>query len=229
MLTIPTKFVIDSARKLNLSFWQISDNGNELARQDEEISLDDSLTILEDTINDLKENARNGDKIKISMQSAPMTNKGKVKGLMLRTFTIYLKEPEQARNMQGVGNLSLLEENIRLKMQMEHDKEKSEMLKRIEALENQEEEKSGFDKTIEGIEKLITNPAAQMLLGMMLNGKAPQTQAPVINGVPEENYSELLERIEKIDPEFITMLTAIVEAAENNNSTYFMYKNMLVK
>jgi len=227
MLTIPTKFVIDSARKLNLSFWQISDNGNELARQDEDLSLDDSLTILEDTINDLKENARNGDKIKVSMQSAPMTNKGKVKGLMLRTFTVYLKEPEQARNMQGISNLSLVEENIRLKMEMQHEKEKSEMLKRIEALENQEEEKSGFDKTIEGIEKLITNPAAQMLLGMMLKGNTAQAPAPAINGLPKQDYNDLLERIEKIDPEFITMLNAIVTKAEENPTAYFTYKQML--
>jgi hypothetical protein len=229
MLTIPTKFVIDSARKLNLVFWQITESGNELARQDEEISLEDSLTILEDTINDLKENARNGDKIKVSMQSQQMTSSGRKKGMNLRSFFIYLKEPEQARNSQGISNLSLVEENIRLKMQMEHENKEREFIKRIEALENQEEEKSGFDKFIEGLDKLTTNPSAQMLLGMMLSGKPIQPQAPVINGVPEQDYSNLLERIEKIDPEFITMLNAIVIAAESEPATYFIYKKQLVK
>lgn len=227
MLTIPTKFVIDSARKLNLVFWQITEGGNELARQDEDLSLDDSLQILEDTINELKESARSGDKIKVSMQSMAMSG-GRKKGMQLRTFYVYLKDPE-SRSSQQIGSLGLVEENIRLKLEMQHDKEKSELLKRIEALENQEEEKSSFDKTIEGFEKLISNPAAQMLLGMMFNNKAPQAPAPAINGLPKQDYSDLLERIEKIDPEFNTMLAAIVAAAESEPATYFMYKKQLVR
>jgi hypothetical protein len=226
MLTIPTKFVIDSARKLNLSYWQISDNGNELARQDEDLSLDDSLTILEDTINDLKENARNGDKVKVSMQSAPMTNKGKVKGLMLRTFTVYLKEPEQARNLQGLGSLGLVEENIRLKLEMQHDKEKSELLKRIEALEAPEEEAGQLDKTIEGINNLLNHPITSLVMGYFVN-KTATAPAPAINGLPQKDYSDLLDRIEKIDPEFNTMLNAIVTKAEENPTAYFTYKQML--
>jgi hypothetical protein len=186
--------------------------------------------MLEDTINELKENARSGDKIKISMQSDKMTNAGRKKGMMLRTFYIYLRDPEQARNMQGISNLSLVEENIRLKMTMEHDKEKSEMLKRIEALENQEEETEGFDKVINGLNNLMASPATQLLIGLMMNGKGSATApAPAINGVPEQDYSNLLERIEKIDPEFITMLNAIVIAAESEPATYFMYKKQLVK
>jgi hypothetical protein len=225
MLTIPTKFVIDSARKLNLVFWQISDAGNEIARQDEEISLDDSLQILEDTINELKDNARSGDKIKVSMQSQPMTNKGRVKGIAMRTFNIYLKEPEQ-KQMQGIGNIGLIEENLRLKLEMQHDKEKSELLKRIEALEAPEE--SGqLDKTIEGINTLLNHPITSLVVGWFANKAA--APAPAINGLPKQDYSELLERIEKIDPTFITMLAAIVEAAEQNSGQYFMYKNMLVK
>jgi len=229
MLTRPIRTIIDKARILNLSYWQITEGKEEIDRQDEDLSLEDSLQILEDSVNELKEYARSGDKIKISMQSDKMTNAGRKKGMNLRTFYLYLKEPEQARNMQGISNLNLVEENIRLKMEMQHEKEKSEWLKRIEALENQEEEKSGFDKTIEGIEKLISNPTAQMFLGMMLNTNAPQPPAPAINGVPTQNYSDLLERIEKIDPEFNQMLNAIVIAAENDASDYFMYRKMLVK
>jgi hypothetical protein len=226
MLTIPTKFVIDSARKLNLSFWQISEGGNELARQDEDISLDDSLTILEDTINDLKENARNGDKIKVSMQSQQMTSSGRKKGMNLRSFFIYLKEPEM-RNNQSIGNLGLMEENIRLKLEMQHDKEKSELLKRIEALEAPEEEAGQLDKTIEGINNLLNHPITSLVMGYFVNKAA--TPAPAINGVPEQDYSDLLERIEKIDPDFNSMLNAIVTSAENDASSYFMYKKMLVK
>lgn len=226
MLTIPVKYVIDSARKLNLIYWQITDAGNEIARQDEEINLEDSLQLLEDTINELKDSARNGDKIKVSMQSMQMSG-GRKKGMQLRTFYIFLKEPEQ-KSMQGIGNLSLLEENIRLKMEMQHEKEKSEWLKRIEALENQEEEKTGFDKAIEGIEKIMSNPAAQMLIGLWMNGKGSTTAAaPAINGLPD--YENLIARIEKIDPNFIEMFNAIVTAAEQEKETYFFYRKQLVK
>jgi hypothetical protein len=227
MLTIPTKFVIDSARKLNLVFWQITEGGNELARQDEEISLDDSLLILEDTINELKESARSGDKVKVSMQSQQMTSSGRKKGMNLRSFFIYLKEPEM-RNNQTIGNLGLVEENIRLKLGMQHDKEKSELLKRIEALEAPEEEAGQLDKTIEGINNLLNHPITSLVMGYFIN-KGTTAPAPAINGLPKQDYSDLLERIEKIDPTFITMLGAIVTAAENNSADYFMYKNMLVK
>tara|TARA_R110000868_G_scaffold126421_5_gene333494 strand:+ start:1492 stop:2184 length:693 start_codon:yes stop_codon:yes gene_type:complete len=230
MLTIPTKFVIDSARKLNLVFWQITEGGHELARQDEDLSIDDSLQILDDTINELKESARSGDKVKVAMQSQPMESTGRKKGMHLRTFYIYLKEPESARNMQGISNLSLLEENIRLKMTMEHEKEKSEWIKRIEALENAEEETEGFDKVINGLNNLMASPATQLLIGLMMNGKgSPTAPAPAINGLPKQDYSDLLERIEKIDPEFNSMLNAIVIAAESEPATYFMYKKQLVK
>lgn len=228
MLTIPTKFVIDSARKLNLVFWQVTEAGNELARQDDEISLDDSLQMLEDTINELKESARSGDKIKVSMQSQPMTNGGRKKGMQLRTFYVYLKEPE-ARTSQAIGNLGLVEENIKLKLGMQHDKEKSELLKRIEALEAPEQESSNLDKTIEGITTILNHPITSLVVGWFANKATGPAPAPAINGLPKQDYNNLLERIEKIDPEFITMLQAITEAAEANSAQYFMYKNMLVK
>ena len=226
MLTIPTKFVIDSARKLNLVFWQITEGGNELARQDEELSLDDSLQILEDTINELKESARSGDKVKISMQSMAMSG-GRKKGMQLRTFYIYLKEPE-TRSSQQIGSLGLVEENIRLKLEMQHDKEKSELLKRIEALEAPEQETGQLDKTIEGINNLLNHPITSLVMGYFVN-KTATAPAPAINGLPKQDYSDLLERIEKIDPEFNTMLNAIVTSAENDAASYFMYKKMLVK
>lgn len=227
MLTIPTKFVIDSARKLNLIFWQITEAGNELARQDDEISLDDSLQILEDTINELKESARSGDKIKVSMQSQPMTNGGRKKGMQLRTFYVYLKEPE-TKQVQGIGNLNLLEENLRLKLEMQHDKEKQELLKRIEALEAPEPEQNNIEKSIEGITTILNHPITSLVVGWFAN-KNTQAPAPAINGIPLDDYNNLISRIEKIDPEFIKMLNAIVTAAEENENTYFMYRNMLVK
>jgi len=226
MLTIPTKFVIDSARKLNLSYWQISEGNNELQRQDEDISLDDSLQLLEDTINELKDNARTGDKIKVSMQSEPMARTGRKKGMNLRTFYVYLKEPE-ARNNQQIGNLGLMAENITLKLNMQHDKEKSELLKRIEALEEPEEESGNIEKAIEGITNILNHPYTSLVMGYFIK-QGTTAPAPAINGVPSQDYSDLLERIEKIDPEFITMLNAIVIQAEKSPKGYFGYKNLLL-
>lgn len=226
MLTIPTKFVIDSARKLNLIFWQITEAGNELARQDEDITLEDSINLLEETINELKDSARAGDKIKISMQSANMAG-GRKKGMQLRTFNIYLKEPE-TKQVQSIGNLSLLEENVKLKLEMQHDKEKQELLKRIEALEAPEPEQNNIEKSIEGITTILNHPITSLVVGWFAN-KSTQAPAPAINGIPSNDYNNLISRIEKIDPEFIKMLNAIVTAAEENKDTYFMYRNMLVK
>lgn len=229
MLTIPTKFVIDSARKLNLCYWQISEGNNELQRQDEDISLDDSLQLLEDTINELKDNARTGDKVKVSMQSEPMSNTGRKKGMNLRVFYVYLKEPE-ARNNQQIGNLGLMAENITLKLNMQHDKEKSELLKRIEALEAPEEEGSNLDKSIEGLTNILNHPITSLVVGWFANkATGTPTAAPAINGVPAQDYNDLLERIEKIDPQFNTMLNAIVTTAENDPVSYFFYKDKLVK
>ena len=227
MITIPTKFVIDSARKLNLSYWQISEGNNELQRQDEDISLDESLQLLEDTINELKDNARTGDKVKVSMQSQPMSSTGRKKGMSLRTFYVYLKEPE-ARNNQQIGNLGLMAENITLKLNMQHDKEKSELLKRIEALEAPEEESGNIEKSIEGITNILNHPITSLVMGYFIK-QGTTAPAPAINGVPTQNYSDLLERIEKIDPEFNTMLNAIVISAETNKEAYFFYKKQLLK
>lgn len=228
MITIPVKYVIDSARKKGLVFWQITDAGNEIARQDEEISLEDSLQLLEETINELKDNARTGDKIKVSMQSMQMSG-GRKKGMQLGNWFIYLKEPE-SKQMQGIGNLNLIEENIRLKMTMEHEKEKESLIKRIEALENTEEDGEGFEKVINGLNNLMASPATQLLIGLMMNGKAaPAAAAPAINGLPITDYKNLIERIEKIDPEFIQMLEAIVISAEENPAGYNFYRQQLVK
>lgn len=227
MLAIPIKKVIETARNLELVYWNICEGSDEIDNQDENISVEESMQLLEESFNDLQEYAKAGDRVKISMQSHSMAG-GAKKGMKRRKFYVYLKAPEAKATISGIGNIDLMRENVELKMKAEHDKEKSELLKRIEALEAPEPESSNLDKSIEGITHILNHPITSLVVSYFAGkAAAPAAAAPAINGLPD--YEELLNRIEKIDPNFIEMLKAITEAAESNSNQYFMYRNMLVK
>lgn len=218
---------MDTAHKLELKYWQITEAGNELAKQDDDVTIDESLNNLEDTLNDLKEYARAGDKVKISLQSESLSG-GKKKGTKIRTYNIYLKEPEQKTiNGAPAANMDLMAENVKLKLEAQHKEEKAELLKRLEKLEAPEDE-GALNKTIEGIQTILNHPITSLVISYFAGKKGSQVQtAPAINGIPD--YDNLINRIEKIDPKFIEMLTAIVEAAESDANTYFFYRKQLVK
>lgn len=232
MIAIDKEMLTEHAKKLNLVFWQVTDGNTEIGRQDEEVMLDDSMQQLNELLTSLQQYSKPGDKVKVAMQNQKMTEKGRVKGQITRTWYVAL-QPNIMPSISGYNsfNNTLQKENEFLKLEIlkrdleeKHQKERSELLKRIEALE-EEPQSSDIDKTIGHINTLLAHPLAQMLVSQFMQIKPA---APAINGTPQEGeqiYHEWL----KLDSAAPEVIKAIILIAKNEPENYKLYKSMLLK
>jgi hypothetical protein len=232
MISVTKEILAEQANKLNLIYWQAIDGTTEIARQDENVGVEQSMQQLAELIDSLQPYARPNDKLIISMQSDVLTPKGKPKGLIARKFTIALNPtaaPGGSLQISG-ANYSLQKENEELRLKLitkeledKHSKERDELLKRIEALEG--EPGGDMDKTIGQINTLLSHPLAQIIVSQFFQQKAP---APAINGVPEEG-AELFKKWLEVDSQALEVMRGIIKLATEQPTNYNLYKPMLLK
>jgi len=232
MIAIDKEMITEHAKKLNLVFWQVTDGTTEIGRQDEEILLNDSLEQLNELLTSLQQYSKPGDRVKVAMQNQKMTEKGRVKGQITRTWYVAL-QPSTGPSISGYNsfNSTLQKENESLKLEIlkrdleeKHQRERAELLKRIEALE-EEPEVNDIDKTIGHINTLLAHPLAQMLVSQFMQSKPA---APAINGTPQES-EQLFNEWLKLDSDAPEVLKAIILIAKNQPENYKLYKSMLLK
>jgi hypothetical protein len=232
MIAVTKDLLIEQASKLNLIYWQALDGTTEIARQDENVEVAQSMLQLSELLDSLQPYARPMDRLTISMQSEQQKPTGKPKGQILRKFIVALNPigaPVASTGISG-ANYSLQKENEELRLKLitkeledKHSKERDELMKRIEALE--EEPSGDIDKTIGSINTLLAHPVAQLLVSQFLQTKPT---APAINGVPiapEQVYQKWLE----IDEEAGMVMRAILKIATEQPQQYNLYKSMLLK
>lgn len=231
MIAITKEMLLEAANKLNLIYWQVLDNSNEIGRQDEEISLENSLAQLSDLLDSLQQYSKPGERIKVSMQSKPLTSTGKTKGTIVRTFFVALTPVSQSIQGAPIQNNSLHKEIEELRIQLlkkeleeKHNKERDALLKRIEALEEDPKE-NDIEKTIGHINTLLAHPLTQMIVGQFFQTK---TTSPAINGVPD-TFNEVYQQWLKVDPEALQVMQSIVKLAIEQPQQYNMYKPLLLK
>lgn len=232
MISVTKEILAEQASKLNLIYWQAIDGTTEIARQEENIEVAQSMQQLAELIDSLQPYARPNDKLIISMQSDVLTPKGKPKGLVARKFTIALNPiaaPGASLQISG-ANYSLQKENEELRLKLitkeledKHSKEREELMKRIEALE--EEPSGDMDKTIGQINTLLAHPLAQLIVSQFLQTKPA---APAINGVPEEG-AELFKKWLEVDNQALEVMRALIKLATEQPANYNLYKPMLLK
>ncbi len=231
MIALPKDLFLSQVKNLGLIYWQVHDETQEISRQDEDLSQEDSFIILSDLLDSLTPYAKPNERLRISMQSIKSTSKGKAPGAIQKKYVVALTSPIQ---VQGIAapNYNLQRENEELKIKLltnelkqEHARELDIFRKRIEALEA-EPEGNDLDKTIGHLNTLLAHPLAQLLVGQFL--ATPTGTQPPINGVPEEG-KQIFEEWQKIDPEAIHVMKAIVKLATEQPQQYAMYKPLLLK
>ena len=235
-IALPKELIMEQAQKLDLIYWQIFDGPSEIQRQDDKLTIKDSLDMLSSVLESLKNYAKPGDKVKVSMQSIPMTAKGRAAGSKTRTYFYYLFTPGLQVAPTGnysSGNESLIRKLAEYEEADRYREREDKLLKRIEALEKEQEEPDATTAAIAGISDILNHPLAQMMVSKMFPG---QTVAglPNINGIPKEpgvvhvDFLELIDRITAIDKDFINFFQKFVSMAEADNAKYFNVKNMLM-
>lgn len=232
MIAVTKDLLIEQASKLNLIYWQALDGTTEIARQDENVEINQSMQQLAELLDSLQPYARPMDRLTISMQSEQQKSTGKPKGQVTRKFTVALNPigaPVASTGISGTS-YSLQKENEELRLKLitkeledKHSKERDELLKRIEALE--EEPSGDMDKTIGSINTLLAHPVAQLLVSQFLQTKPA---APAINGVPEEG-AELFKKWLEVDSQALEVMRALIKLATEQPANYNLYKPMLLK
>ena len=232
MIAVTQDLLIKQASKLNLIYWQALDGTTEIARQDENVDVAQSMAQLSELLDSLQPYARPMDRVTISMQSEQQKPTGKPKGQISRKFIVALNPigaPVASTGISG-ASYSLQKENEELRLKLitkeleeRHAKERDELMKRIEALE--EEPGGDMDKTIGQINTLLAHPLAQLLVSQFLQPKAP---APAINGIPEEG-AELFKKWFEVDSQAIEVMRALIKLATEQPANYNLYKPMLLK
>jgi hypothetical protein len=217
--------VIRRMEKDGLHLWIIKEGRTELARQDDNIAVTDSVDLLTESVAELQQNCEPGDMVNITVMNKQITEKGRDKGTIVVVYPVLLKSKEVAGRV-GMGSskemIDAIRENEKLKAQISYEKKERELNARIEALENKESDDSDG---IGSIEKIINHPTISLLLGNLFGNKPPQ--AP-INGAPT-NLDGDLEYLKNNDSTFGELVHAVRLIMEKDRSTYDMSKNMIIQ
>lgn len=159
------------------------------------------------------------------------TKKNRGKSLKF-TFCLNKEQGYQPQPSQSSVNVSEAIENALLKMQMKNNE--SELLKRLEALDEkvnnallEDEDEEDDTEALSG----LNSPAITSLLGMLakaLNQKP--SSVPAVNGINDSqkaNISKAINTLAKYDEQIDQDLLKLAAMAENNNSMFNMLLNSL--
>lgn len=221
-------------RDHELRYWTIkdSDGRSTLGEQkDSEISIQDSIDLLEDAMGEIQ-----GKYINLSLRSKSRTERGS--GGDLRSGIFDLKvQLNQSGGINGTANATdrrledLMQTINDLKLQMiedKHEREKQELKNKIKELE---EGNPMLDQVINGLGRLFTNQTQN-------NAEQPSQQpqereVPVrkLAGVESTESTDRLKtalrRLGKIDSNLVETLESLATFAEKNPDQFMGYIQML--
>jgi len=203
-------------------FYSVKDNGKVLDEQDRlEVDTESAIAQLEETFAGLT-----GSFVTVMVSNKNRMDKGngRSKDLFQREFTVMLTGEKAIAGTADNGSAlkELMRENIQLReqiMQTKHDIEIEKLNKRLEDIESGANSKglTGFPI----VDNLLANEQVQLALVEKLTGfmAGPQrvTALAGVNG----NTEQLIEQIEKIDPDFETVtLPLLAQLAVSKPETY---------
>jgi len=227
-IRVTKEFLFKKMEKHHLPYYIAKDGTNVIARNEENTNVDESI----EELTELFENAT-GDTINISLSDR--TGKEKSQGGRSKTdfvYTISLRTPSTINGNADRGGLAqsqmeLLNSNFDLRL--------NNHLKDLEIAKLKEDAEDGV-KDSKGILGVI-EPYLPALLGSMFptspTAAAPAPRATALAGVQEvsEAKMQLNERLkawQKVDHEFLNVITAVVRIATTQPAQYNMYKNILL-
>lgn len=228
-ITVNKNIIRRQAERENLIYWQITAGNAELWRQDDNISIDESLAELENALEELTEGARPGDTVNVSMQSKPASSEGRVKGSKMKKFVYTLIPSGGSRAINGAPSgdyLRLVDKLARMEEAEKWRIEKEALNKRLEALENEDKDAGGL--TLAGITSLLNHPAAQMALSGLFGAPIPAPGAPVNGPQPDQSQEDVSYLVHN-DPDFKKLLHAVRLIHENDPGTYAMSSKMIIE
>jgi hypothetical protein len=235
------KAVTDTMVDLNLPVWQVKSRtgGTLLGYQlNEKMDVDSSIERLKKLLTEIT-----ADSVKVTL--LPSLTKGKSGGnvhnqINMEVDLSSLRPPVAVSGIAAVNSASKYEQliqelndrNNKLAQQLietKYQQQIEQLNKKIEGLETAKPS-DPINRLLELVIPIaLQNPAISGWIGGLLgNGAAAPTERKDINGIEEENLSPI-DRLEKIDPDYISFIDAVATAAESDAKQYFMYKEMLVK
>jgi hypothetical protein len=231
------KAVTDTMVDLNLPVWQVkSRTGNTLLgyQLNEKMDVDSSIERLKKLLTEIT-----ADTVKVVL--IPSLTKGKG-GNNMNQINMEVDLSSLRPAAVSVGNLpanskyeqmiqELNDRNNKLAQQLietRYQQQIEELNKKIEGLETAKPT-DPINRLLELVIPIaLQNPAISGWIGGLLGGGAtPPVERKDINGLEEEESP--IDRLKRIDPDYLSFIDAVATAAENDVKQYFMYKEMLVR
>ena len=230
------KAVTDTMVDLNLPVWQVLSRtgGSSIGYQlNEKMDVESSIERLKKLLTEIT-----ADSVKVVL--IPSLTKGKG-GNTLNQINMEVDLSSLRPQVAGIGNTpvnskyeqliqELNERNNKLAQQLietKYQQQIEQLNKKIEGLETAKPT-DPINRLLELVIPIaLQNPAISGWIGGLLGGAAPGPERKDINGLEEEEVSPI-DRLAKIDPDYLSFIDAVATAAENDVKQYFMYKEMLV-
>jgi len=217
MAIVHIDYIINEMHENGLNCWNVRDGKSLLAEQDDDgKDVSASAAMLKDKLNSI-----GAGYLTVNISGVNKKNRKAGEALKVRTYTVLAGSTDNKVSALPVAGFDTKElekmraENEALKLQIVENKYQqklNELEKKIEGLENEEENPIGRLESI--ILPIITNMFSTSV-----------TPAPVINGVEE---TTLLDQWQSVDPEAIKVLEKIVSLAVNKPDMYKTYKPILL-
>ena len=218
MAIVHIDYIINEMHENGLNCWNVRDGKALLAEQDDDSKdVSASAALLQDKIKSI-----GAGYLTVNLSGVNKKNRKAAEALKVRQYTVLAGGADnKALPVQAVSGFDnketekLRAENEALKLQLVENKYQqklNELEKKIEGLENGEEDPIGRMESI--ILPIITNMFSTSV-----------TPAPTINGV-EDN--DLINQWEAVDPEALKVLEKIVTLAVNKPDLYKTYKPILL-
>jgi len=217
MAIVHIDYIINEMHENGLNCWNVRDGKSLLAEQDDDgKDVSASAALLKDKLNSI-----GAGYLTVNISGVNKKNRKAGEALKVRTYTVLAGATDNKVSALPVAGFDTKElekmraENEALKLQIVENKYQqklNELEKKIEGLENEEENPIGRLESI--ILPIITNMFSTSV-----------TPAPVINGVEE---TTLIDQWQSVDPEAIKVLEKIVSLAVNKPDMYKTYKPILL-
>ena len=218
MAIVHIDYIINEMHENGLNCWNVRDGKALLAEQDDDSKdVSASAALLQDKIKSI-----GAGYLTVNLSGVNKKNRKAAEALKVRQYTVLAGGADnKALPVQAVSGFDnketekLRAENEALKLQLVENKYQqklNELEKKIEGLENGEEDPIGRMESI--ILPIITNMFSTSV-----------TPAPTINGV-EDN--DLINQWEAVDPEALKVLEKIVTLAVTKPDLYKTYKPILL-
>jgi hypothetical protein len=217
MAIVHIDYIINEMHENGLNCWNVRDGKSLLAEQDDDSKdVSASAALLKDKLKSI-----GAGYLTVNISGVNKKNRKAGEALKVRNYTVVAGSNDKAVTPVTINGYDSKEldkiraENEALKLQLVENKYQqklNDLEKKIEGLENDEEDPIGRLETI--FLPIITNMFSTSV-----------TPAPTINGVED---ADLLEQWQQADPEALQVLEKIVTLAITKPDTYKTYKPLLL-